>query len=151
MKKTRFEIGEYVLAKHTISFGYENNKRIIIKSTNEIKGVITGATHRMMGNIKGSSKSIRYDAYDYEPPYLSVTESVFVWKIRQGYMNKEFEALDEDVISLDPSTKCFCQNGKHKIPLKYNHEWYGESNLELRRNLSIDTKYYLRDKKGRFI
>ncbi len=143
MKKPRFKIGEWVRAKETVLFGSnhdpEKPKRIAFKGA-EINGVIVGAAIRFLGDIKTDER--------FDKTWLKVNKSVQVWKILQGYMNKEYEALDEDVVSLEDSDIILLKND---IPLRYNHEWHSIGGFERREALSLDSRDFPRNKKGQWI
>ena len=143
MKEPRFKIGEWVRAKETILFGSNHDPKVperIIFKRSGVNGIIVGAATRFLGVIKTHEWE--------EQACLKVKKSVMVWKIRQGYMNKEYEALDEDVVSLEDSDIILLKND---IPLRYNHEWHSIGGFERREALSLDSRDFPRNKKGQWI
>ena len=139
MKKPRFKIGEWVRAENTVKFDYNiNNERIPIKQ-DSVNGVIVGATTRFVGKGNGYGK-------------LYIEKALLVWQIRQGYSNKPYEALDEDVVSLENNLD---ENDdtillKSDIPFRYNSEWHGIGAFKRRTAMSLDSQHFTRDEKGRF-
>ena len=137
MKKPRFKIGEWVRAENTVKFDYNGqDERIPIKQDG-INGVVVGATTRFVGRGNGYGK-------------LYIEKALLVWQIRQGYSNKPYEALDEDVVSLENFDDGIMLL-KSDIPFRYNNEWHGVGAFERRQNLSNDSKCFDRDKMGRFV
>ena len=142
MKNPRFKIGEWVRAESTILFGSNHDPKVperIIFKRSGVNGIIVGAATRFLGFIK---------THEWEQACLKVKKSVMVWKIRQGYMNKEYEALDEDVVSLEDPDIILLKND---IPLRYNHEWHGMGSFERRESMSLDSRDFPRNEKGQFI
>ena len=94
----KFKIGDYVEASPVV-FEYQGSDKAIVRSPDKIQGQIVGATYRMTGKYhsEGTSLGNWNDLPDYYAPYLDVRKSYLVWKIRQGYINKEVEALEEDI------------------------------------------------------
>jgi len=142
MIKPRFEIGEWVRAHKTVIFGSNhanNNPERVMFEKPGISGVIVGATTRFLGTIMDSG----YDCVKC----LNNRKSVMVWQIKQGYMNKTHEALNEDVVSLEDSEIILL---KTNIPLRYNHEWHGPRGFESRGRMSVESRDWPRDAQGRF-
>jgi len=156
--KNRFEIGDWVIVTAKVSIDYidydkdgnqlsnidlytkiKNTRRVIIsKEINPIVGKVVGMAARMKGDYYSGNRQYSYNGeYDYEPGYLSNTKVIYVWLVRTGMLNKQIEVLDSD-ISL--------HKGKKDFPLKYMPPWSDD----LRKAVSIDSKDYPRDKKGRW-
>jgi len=141
MKKPRFKIGEWVRAKNTVKFDYDKNDNRIPFKHNGCNGVIIGATTRYIGKGNGYG-------------HLYNTKPINVWQIRQGYSNKPYEALDEDVVSLENNLDDKNNNIlllKNDIPFRFNKEWHGINGYQNRQNFSRDSHDFDRDEKGRFI
>ena len=103
MKKPKFNIGDYVEAISS-TIEYENvdleywdrpakrERKIIVKSPYKPKrGVIIGAVIRYTGTLDMPSY------YSGESPVWIAEKGVLFWQIREGFLNKPFEALEEDI------------------------------------------------------
>lgn len=77
-------------------------RKIVNTKECNLFGIITGATYRHYGDIK----EISQHSYGFEPNedaglhYLSIKETRLVYKFRTGLLNKEQEALEEDIIKI---------------------------------------------------
>jgi len=147
MKKPRFKIGEWVRAENTVTFCSNlepNNPERVMAFGASLNGVVVGSTTRFIGAIMNNRH--------FENASLINRKSVQVWQIRQGYSNKPYEALNEDVVSLENDKS---DDGiillKGDIPFRYNSEWYGVNGGVNRQNLSDNMKFVERDEKGRFV
>lgn len=159
--KPKFNIGDYVEARpSSIEYADEPYKdeygtwhirqldktdgeeyhKTICKKSYKIKGVIVGATRRFLGIHRHETLSGDFND-TYESPYLEITGSKLFWKIRQGYLNKAVEALEEDIRLIEPvkSVK------RKQIPLKY-----ADTSRINWKSVSQDSKNWPRDEKGRW-
>lgn len=143
--KPTFKIGQSVQVNLGDEVGakYDNkNYRVIgyIKDyLNEyVDGKITGMKTFQEGQIRGGYKYHNY--YDFEPeystPYLDVKDTIKVWGVRLGYINRELYFFEEDIIKIDD----------RDIPYKYVR-WTDEE----KEWMSKESKHWPRDEKGRFV
>ncbi len=94
-KEKRFKIGDWVTVHGYVYFDYDTKKqRVIMKSKCTFDGQIVGGTTKQLGKIIGGSSGWEGD---YDPAYLSVEKTVFVWLVRRGITNKEIFVLPEDL------------------------------------------------------
>ena len=152
-KKPKFNIGDYVEAIPS-TIEYENwdrpakrEKKIIVKSPYKPKrGVIIGAVIRYTGTLDMPSY------YSGESPVWIAEKGVLFWQIRYGYLNKPFEALEEDIKLLEP-VHLHCLMQDKAIPWK-NTGWtdyYRKAQSEDMKSLfEKQPDLFPRDSKGRF-
>jgi len=157
MKKyLRFEIGDRVLVKAFVGFGAERNKekvitervmdRVVLDKPRE--GDITGAGYRHLGVIHTGGSYYSLEGTEYESGYLEIKKTVFVWKVRFGFLNKEVDVLEEDIIACSGDKIIVNFKGAKKLPIKFAEQpGFTE---EYRKILSEESKLYPRDSKGRF-
>lgn len=159
--KPRFVIGDWVRVKAVADFYYTD--LALRKSVRKVEsrllkepfiGQIVGARRKFLGEFKGGGyrgADMWGEDADYEPPYLSVTDSVWVWLVRKGYLNKAIEALDEDVRLYEGvHDTCIRPLGKRDKTLpwrKASESWDAKAREELRKIMK-DVK---RDSKGRWM
>jgi len=145
--KERFQIGAWVQIKASVEFHQGQYRR------NEIRdptyGQIVGAALRCLGK-RESGRPTNYNE-DYDPPYLTVEETMYVWLVRRGITNKPIEVLDED---LESPPVFEISDGKvtwpcHGLPWQHarRHSWTDAEREQLRENMSDAP----RDKKGRWL
>lgn len=135
-------IGTFVSAEREILFGYsENDERFAYYSPKKIFGQIIGGRYKQLGIFhKGGGSSYDYfGEEDYEPNFLEVTSTIFLYEVRMGFINKIFLVHPNDIetnflLPLNP-----------KIPFKY--VYMSEEN---RKSISKMSKDFPRDAKGRF-
>jgi len=162
--KPKFNIGDYVGAipskltytKDKIGerFRFSYRRERIIKLATIRKGVIVGAVYRMKGQITPG---------DYEEgAYFTPSEGVLFWQIREGYLNKPFEALEEDIKLIERVHFHCIRLGNSKGKDIYNPikiPWRKSGMTDgVRKMISKDMKqyfreypeYFPRDSKGRF-
>jgi hypothetical protein len=133
--KPKFQIGDWVKCKAYVTFGYDHEQRAVDKTHKPIIGQIVGAKRKFMGQYKPGG-------YD-DQAYLSVSSSVIVWLVRDGYLNKPYEVLEEDI-----ELQEVVQNTFKKIPWrKTNMAWDDSDKAELRKLM----KDIPRDSKGRWL
>lgn len=158
--KPRFVIGDWVRVKAVANFYYETDSGKRKVESRLLKepfiGQIVGARRKFLGEFEsGGYKAAGMwdEGVDYDPPYLSVSGSVWVWLVRKGYLNKAVEVLDDDVEIYDPlHSQCIRPVGQdkrdRKLPWRNN-----ESNLDLkaREELRKIMKDVKRDSKGRWL
>ncbi len=101
MDYRRFNIGTNVQADSamTVAYDAEGHKKIY-KALGPVCGMIVGLKRFMLGNYEGSGYigGSGCSEPELEEAYLNVTESVVVWVIKEGMLNKPVYALDEDVV-----------------------------------------------------
>lgn len=98
--KPRFQIGDYVVCRATVTFGYTGkNKRVMERVERETRGWVVGMTLRQEGTIsgEGSYAAGYYGEQKYDPPYLEVSKTRRVWKVAAGLSNRPVEVLGEDM------------------------------------------------------
>lgn len=59
--------------------------------------IVVGARRRLLGEVRVGCHYHTMDGDDYDPGYLVVEESVFVYQVRRGLMRRIEEALPDDV------------------------------------------------------
>ena len=92
----RFQIGDWVKTTAIVEFGHDDAKKIMTKGGGLWEGKIVGVKQSFLGEIKKHSFGPAYPE-DVNCRYLTITETVFVWKIAIGKLNKPLYALDENV------------------------------------------------------
>jgi hypothetical protein len=155
--KPRFQIGEWVRASSYVKFNYDkSSKRVVDKTRLEqpIIGQIVGARRKFLGSFFGGGvyHSGEYGVdTDWDEPCLQVSGSMIVWLVRDGYLNKPYEVLEEDVEPwYDTHERCIrFKNAKDpKLPWrKTNMTWTDSDKADLRKIM----KDVPRDSKGRWI
>lgn len=154
--KKKFNIGDYVTAIESkimydsIKYipGEDVKKKIYTKEcihTNPTprEGMIVGATYRFKGVCHGPG-------YYDDPAYFQASEGILFWQIREGYLNKAFESLEEDITLIHKADRI----GLFNIPWKktYYPQQRREADSSTMKELH---KHHLdmfpRDAKGRFI
>ncbi len=144
-KKLNYKIGDWVKVYKVIERHEDEDNNITFKSK-EVKpfyAQITGATRRQEGKIHYHKYNHSYiSEFDggYEPGYLDVKNTVFVWKVRRGMTNKEIEVFEKDM-------NYMMNYAFFKLPLRFNSEWTKEA----REEMSKISKDFPRDEKGRWI
>jgi len=151
-KKPKFNIGDYVEAMPSeLTYEHWNKpgnrpRNIIIKEKETRRGVIIGAIIRMMGTLAVSSY------YSEEPPYFTAEKGVLFWQIRTGFLNKPFEALEEDIKLLEP-VHLHCLMEDKAIPWK-NTGWTDfakkAQSEDMKSLFKKQPDLFPRDEKGRF-
>ena len=63
---------------------------------------IVGARRRLLGTVHTSTHYNSLDGDEYDPGYLKVDETVFVYQVLRGLMRKIEEALPDDVEPKNP-------------------------------------------------
>lgn len=132
--KPRFMIGDWVKVTAYVKFDYPNNIRTpyIQKLEKPIIGQIVGARMKFLGeHVPGG--------YDNNA-YLKVRSSLWVWLVRDGYLNKPREVMDECVETYRGSYP--------KLPWRKTNMTWTQSDKEDLRKIMKDVP---RDSKGRWI
>lgn len=162
--KPKFNIGDLVEA-YPSKLEYEKKntgkvrKDLITKDHNKIKGVIVGAVYRYIGelNIGGFMGVLEPD---YDPSCFTSEKGILFWQIRQGYLNKPVEALEEDIRVIERVYSGWLRLVKkkdvnkipNKIPWKYVGEKYKEHLSEvMKKEFKENPDSFPRDEKGRFV
>jgi len=135
--KDRFRIGDWVRVDASVEF--RNGKPTRREHSNMV-GQIVGVALRCHGERKKETYNWGEYGEDYQPAYLDITETEYVWLVRLGMTNKPFEALNDDVEG------CW---GKRELPFRYSTKvkWTEADKQELR-DIMIGVP---RDAKGRWI
>lgn len=63
--------------------------------------IVVGARRRQLGIVVKASSYVSEDGGDYDPGYLTVSETVFVYQVRPGMMRKIVEVLPQDVTPIE--------------------------------------------------
>jgi hypothetical protein len=164
--KRKFRIGQPVKVNlnHQVKADYEDGGRYrrvkraidwgIKKETDElVLAIVTGAKSFQEGVYHAGGRSSIFSSYgghyeDYDPPYLTVKESVTVWAVRIGYRNKEIYFFEEDLKPYGNTHKIFEQYicfDLDNIPFF----WCGW-NERYRKQMSRESKDWHRDERGRW-
>ena len=150
--KPKFNIGDWVRAMAYVEFNYDKfGKRMADKTKLEqpIIGQIVGARTRFLGTY--DSGHPHYPDGDYEAPYLKVKGSIIVWLVTEGYLNKPYEVMEEDIEPwLDTHVQCIRLTTAKDPQLpwrKTNMTWTESDKADLRKIM----KNVPRDSKGRWI
>ena len=136
--KPKFQIGDWVSIKAYVKFDYPNDIRTPLshKLEKPIIGQIVGARMKFLGKFVSGG-------YD-DQSYLAVSGSVIVWLVRDGYLNKPYEVLEEDVFP----DYAMHSEWDRKLPWrKTNMTWTDSDKADLRKLM----KDVPRDSKGRWI
>ncbi len=139
--KSKFKIGDWVVSSHVAEVSYNDKDYRTIISTpvkREIHGQVVGAVYRHEGYVSQGMGG--WSEGDYDPPYLSIKNTVLLLKVLQGMTNKPIEVFEKD---LSPAIGYI-----EGIP--WRHMAKQEYSSEYRRELSIAAKDMPRDGKGRF-
>jgi len=167
MKKPKFNIGDYVEAVPSF-LDYEGpeflTKNTTIKLEKPRRGVVIGATYRFEGEfIPGRKVSQGYGwEENRESNQFIATKGVLFWQIREGFLNKPFEALEEDIKLIERvhfhcirlgNSKGKDINNPVKIPWKNTGwtDWSRRALSEVMKNIFKENpEDFPRDSKGRF-
>lgn len=139
------QIGEKVTVYATVEFAYnDKSERVQFRTELEIPqvGVITGGTYKMLGTY--SSANSRIDYYgddDYEPAYLSVSETKFIYTVKFGLMNKDVYVLPNDVLT---------NFNIIPLPIKYVSKFSYNQSKKFSDDMKDIMKNWPRDEKGRW-
>ena len=140
--KPRFMIGDWVKVSAYVKFDYPNNIRTpyVQKLEKPIIGQIVGARMKFLGeHVPGG--------YD-DTAYLKVRSSLWVWLVRDGYLNKPHEVMDECVeLHLTEDIRLI-HKSTPKLPWrKTNMPWTESDKADLRKIM----KDAPRNSKGRWV
>jgi len=159
MKKPKFNIGDYVEAPASkIVYELKAKKNIkkdsIYTEKTKKRGVIIGAIYRFKGTLFAPSY------YSEDTAYFTASEGVLFWQIREGYINKPFEALEKDIellISINSQVVDLIENNRKDhacIPWKktyYTNHHRKQMSREMKQFYKECPECFPRDDKGRFI
>jgi hypothetical protein len=160
--KPRFRIGDWVRVKAIADFYY--TELAMKKSVRKVEsrplrdpiiGQIVGARIKFLGEFKGGGyrqAGMWDEDVDYDPPYLSVSNSVTVWLVRKGYLNKAVEVLDGDIELVEEiHSNCIRLTIQdrldRKLPWRKTKQIWDEKAKEELRKIMKD---HPRDEKGRW-
>ena len=92
-------IGDRVTVKGRVEIYYEDKQRKMEVTDIQppVQAIVCGATRRKLGTVHPGQHYSTMDGDDYDPGYLLVERTVFVYQVRLGLMRKQFECLPEDV------------------------------------------------------
>jgi hypothetical protein len=143
--KPKFQIGDWVSVRAYVKFDYPNDIRTPLshKLEKPIIGQIVGARMKFLGKFVSGG-------YD-DQSYLAVSGSIIVWLVRDGYLNKPYEVLEEDVeLHHDTHEECFrfTHAKDPKLPWRKTNMTWTESDKADLRKLMKDVP---RDSKGRWL
>jgi len=141
----KFKFGEVVWAKEKVEFTYTHGDqgeilRVANKKRLNQTGVVVGGKFKKTGRvIRGSSY---FNSEEYDPGYLDNVQTVFVYEVKLGFLNRIIEVLEED---LSPTLS----DVNKSIPLFFSQQppWDERSRQSLREEM----KYAPRDSKGRWL
>lgn len=133
-KRSRFKIGDWVVAKAYVEFAIDEGERRQFRFEKEIHGQICGAKCRYIGKYVLPS-------YDEEAGYIRNMKGIMVWLVRIGMTNKPIEILDEDIMPAVTELR-------EGVPWRYTRiAWSSEE----RKVISEYSKDFPRDERGRFV
>jgi len=134
--KDRFKIGDWVRVDARVRFERGEAKRAELREP--VVGQVVGVALRCYGQYDSGGPT-NYNE-DYEPPYLIVAETEYVWLVRAGMTNKPIEVFDADVEG------CW---GEKALPFRRTQTmpWSEKDKQELRDIMHTAA----RDKKGRWL
>ena len=72
-------------------------RRIVRSECKPTVMIVVGARRRQLGIVRTASGASGPDWDDYDPGYLKVSETVFVYQVRPGMMRKIVEVLPQDI------------------------------------------------------
>jgi hypothetical protein len=95
-------IGDKVQVKATMEFYYDDNKcRRFERTPNCFEAFVTGAANKPIGKYVDGGPHYSYlDGPEYEPPYLDVTGTVRVYRVRKRLFGREFDVHPDDLVLL---------------------------------------------------
>ena len=143
MDYKRFPIGRYVQASHTITMGYDEGSRVVVRKEDSVNGQVVGLKRFFTGHVEKTSEG--YDhmgSYYCSEGYVANAKSVVVWAIRQGMLNRPVYALDEDV-----DDNIFWCSELFPVMHSIKVRWTQED----RRRLREEIRDIPRDSKGRWV
>lgn len=73
------------------------HRRIVRTECKPTAMIVVGARRRQLGTVYPGSHYHTLDGDDYDPGYLNVSETVFVYQVRPGMMRKIVEVLPQDI------------------------------------------------------
>ena len=99
IKKSRFDLGQYVSVKATCELLYDEKKQRFIKriECSPFQGYIVGARYRLLGEYHPERGPGRGFEEGYEQAFLAVSGSVLIWLVSRGMINKPVEVLNDDI------------------------------------------------------
>jgi len=137
--KERFKIGDCVAFSLSYMTYDSKGARVLVTSKSRLlKGIIAGACYRHEGVNHPGGNSFDGEMTEYEDPWFESTKRHFLYKIKEGMMNKEHLALPKDIKLIEP----------FKIPILKTHQ--PEYTEAWRKMMSEDSKNWPRDSKGRW-
>lgn len=94
-------IGDSVMVSATRSVEYDKdlNKRVYVNKCKPFKAVITGKRIKALGKL---IHNVNNGYFDYDPPSLKVMETIELWEIRSGLLNKPLLADIDDMVDIAP-------------------------------------------------
>ena len=118
-------IGDWIEASTSVEFVYEQQPdghdemdiwhrnanpvmRIAKKTERQVSGQIVGGSYRQLGEYYRGTGGDEPD-----PPMLNVTGTVFVYQVREGFLNKPVEVLAEDITAVFHASFILKQ---HRVP-----------------------------------
>lgn len=140
--KPKFQIGDWVSIKAYVKFDYPNDIRTPFshKLEKPIIGQIVGARMKFLGQYKSGG-------YD-DQAHLAVSGSVIVWLVRDGYLNKPYEVLEEDVSYYRLLDIRLIHKSTPVLPWRKTNMTWTESDKADLREIMKDVP---RDSKGRWL
>lgn len=92
-------IGDKVLVKCTTSMGYDEDRQRRAyrdESTKPFEAFIVGQVCSPLGEYSPGTQGSAFGD-DYDPPYLAVSGTVKLWKVRKKLRSREVLVQDEDL------------------------------------------------------
>lgn len=97
--KTCFPIGTFIESNFEVKFEYtKDNLRYAYRVCKNIYGQITGGHYKQIGKVWPSSGGPTFfgEDYEYEPAYLEVQGTIFLYEVRIGFTNSPILVLPCD-------------------------------------------------------
>jgi hypothetical protein len=98
--------------------------------------------------ITTMSSNYYYEDYDYDPGGIKVEKTIYLWCVRSGYLNKEHYFFEEDIKRFLNPPKIILTRPMF-IPFK-DTGWNTYNGEKVKKMMSEESKFWPRDKKGRF-
>lgn len=137
-------IGDVVNVNNAVKPIYKGERRVLTPIRESFRGQICGAKYLTLGIYNKGSLRSSFDGYEHEPLYLSVDEKIFVYLVRNGFINKEHYVLPGD---LELFERCHVRHRVVNFVCNQSFIWDKHNRNMMREEAAMQP----RDGKGRFI
>ena len=146
------KIGQTVMVTGKALVGYswineiEAQRRLEWWSTEPFMAVVVGQVVKQLGTYCSGSSRNWYGQGDddYDGPSLTVTGTVILWRVRQGFRNKELLVRDEDIAPLPEGVEYTAPIQSSVRPVLLTHHCPLEEEYERQLELAAASRPRLR-------